>query len=352
MKVCLGGTFDNFHRGHQDLLDMACDHAEELVIGLTSDVFANERRQRVVSPYHKRRLDIQDYLRGYHPHVGFEIVALEEDFGPALEGAFDAIVVSEGTRATAQELNGLRSERGLPALQVIMVPHRLAQDGLPISSTRIAMGEIDVKGRLLRPLRVAIGSANPVKVEAVKACIDRFFDEVTYHHRGADSQVAEQPVGVDETAKGALNRARAVLQGEVDLGIGIEAGLIASPLEEEWLDVQYCVIVDRSGRVTLGHGAGFSYPPAVLRAVEQGETVGQIMARLSGIPDIGARKGAIGYLSLEALDRQGLTEQAVLAAIIPRLRQSLYHVVRPLEPEVEDKRSAKLSEGKLLRRRK
>ncbi len=320
----MGGAFDHLHRGHKDLLDRACVVADHLLIGLCTDEFAGRGRDRRPRPYDQRHKALEDYLDQQHPGIPVEIVPLEDEFGPAGTGDFQAIVVSEATRDTAIGLNRTREAAKLGALRIIEVPHRLAQDGLPISSTRVARGELDPEGELLRPLLITVGSANPVKVEAVRKVCDRLYREVTHTSLGVPSGVPEQPRGIDETTRGAINRARGALKGDTDLGVGIEAGLIASPLKGEWLDVQYCAVVDRGGRMTLGHGAGFAYPTAIIRAVEAGRTVGQAMSAMTGIPDIGSKQGAIGYLSRNALDRQGLTGQAVLAAFIPRLRQEHY----------------------------
>src|SRR2546430_14737256 len=48
------------------------------------------------------------------------------------------------------------------------------------------------------------------------------------------------------------------------------------------------------------------------------------MARLTGIRDIGSKEGAIGYLTERRLDRDALTESAVLMAMVPRIRRELY----------------------------
>src|SRR3989449_8734354 len=47
------------------------------------------------------------------------------------------------------------------------------------------------------------------------------------------------------------------------------------------------------------------------------------MARLTGIRDIGSKQGAIGYLTERRLDREALTESAVLMAMVPRIRREL-----------------------------
>ena len=43
-KVCLGGTFDRIHIGHEKLLKMAFEVGEEVIIGLTSDTKAKRGR--------------------------------------------------------------------------------------------------------------------------------------------------------------------------------------------------------------------------------------------------------------------------------------------------------------------
>lgn len=323
-KVCLGGAFDILHRGHKDLLDRAAAIGEQVLVGLCTDELANARRERKVRPYKEREERLLEHMTRQHNAVAVTIDPIDDPFGPARTGDFDTIVVSESTLGTAQQLNRERQTDGLRQLEIEVVPHRLAQDGRPISATRINLGEIDDEGRMLRALRLAIGSANPVKVKAVKQICDLLYDKVDYIFREVHSGVAEQPRGVDETVAGATLRAREALGEDMDMGIGIEAGLVPSPLEGQWLDVQYCAVVDRTGRVTLGHGPGFAYPTRVMESVDAGHTVGQAMTSLTGIQDIGRKGGAIGYLSMGVLERQGLTEQAVLAAFIPRLRQELY----------------------------
>lgn len=172
-------------------------------------------------------------------------------------------------------------------------------------------------------LKVNVGTRNPVKVAAVEAVFARVFGpELEVRGVAVDSGVPPEPFG-EEIARGALQRAKRALQ-DADYGVGIEAGLVWNEVLQTHFDVQFCVIVDRSGRVTAGHGPGFVYPPQVLAEVKRGRAVGEVMAELTGIPEIGRREGSVGYLSKGLLTRQKLTEQAVLAALIPRIRPELY----------------------------
>lgn len=137
-----------------------------------------------------------------------------------------------------------------------------------------------------------------------------------------ESGVPLQPFD-DETAKGACERAKKALLN-ADFGVGIEAGLIWHKELKLYFDVQFCAIVSQDGKVTVGHGAGFVYPPRVIERVLAGRPVGEVMSELTGIEKLGHKIGAIGYLSKNLLTREQLTEQAVLMALIPRLRPELY----------------------------
>ena len=65
------------------------------------------------------------------------------------EEDFDAIVVTEETEPTAIEINEIRKKKSMKPLDIVVVSFVLADDNIPISSTRIRNGEIDKKGNLL-----------------------------------------------------------------------------------------------------------------------------------------------------------------------------------------------------------
>lgn len=172
-------------------------------------------------------------------------------------------------------------------------------------------------------MRVALGSKNPAKIDAVRRVFGKAFTTPVVVPRQVDSGVPDQPQGAAQIREGAINRARACLTVAEPYGVGIEAGLVEQP-DGAWFDVQVCAIVDQDGEVTVGHGPGFAYPPTVLEAVEAGEEVNDVMSRISGIRDVGAKMGAIGYLTEGGMDRTELTESAVWMALVPRLREELY----------------------------
>ncbi|MEK6987021.1 MAG: inosine/xanthosine triphosphatase [Candidatus Thermoplasmatota archaeon] len=322
MRVAMGGTFDLLHDGHKALLGAAFALKPEVVlIGLTTDRFATETRAEV-NPYDARERNLRRLLRSKGWRT-FRIEPIDDAYGPADDlPDLDAIVVSAERAAVARSLNQVREQKGLRPLQIHRVPMVLAADGLPIASRRLRSKVIDSHGTRLQPLVVHVGTDNPVKVRAVRHVFEDLFERPRVKMVPVASGVPEQPFD-QQAPVGALNRARAALQ-EADFGVGIEAGLIWDPSVGDYLDVQYCAVVDRAGRITLGHGPGFEYPPAVVAKAKAGATVGQAMAELTGVREIGSKYGAIGFLTERRMDRDALTEAAVLMAMVPRIRRGLF----------------------------
>ena len=147
-KVCLGGTFDAIHRGHEVLLNKALDIGDSIIIGLTTDIRAKKGRENEnINSYSDREAGLYDWFKSKNTDKRVRIVPLDDDWGPgALEEDIDSIVVSDETKSVAKKLNVHRVKAGMPKLRVIVVPMLDARDGSRISSSRIRMKEIDSDG--------------------------------------------------------------------------------------------------------------------------------------------------------------------------------------------------------------
>ena len=146
-KVCLGGTFDRIHIGHERLLKIAFEVGEEVIIGLTSDTKAKRGRvNEKLSSFKNRYTNLETFLIKKFDN-NFSIVKLNDDWGPgALDEDLDAIIVSEETEKVASELNKNRALKGLNPLDIVTVSLILDKKGEKISSTRIRNSEIDREG--------------------------------------------------------------------------------------------------------------------------------------------------------------------------------------------------------------
>ena len=147
-KVCLGGTFDAIHRGHEVLLNKALDIGDSIIIGLTTDIRAKKGRENEnINSYSDREAGLYDWFKSKNTDKRVRIVPLDDDWGPgALEEDIDSIVVSDETKSVAKKLNVHRVKAGMPKLRVIVVPMLDARDGSRISSSRIRRKEIDSDG--------------------------------------------------------------------------------------------------------------------------------------------------------------------------------------------------------------
>lgn len=323
--VCMGGTFSPFHRGHRALLTRTVAIGEQVFVGVTSGKLAQRGRERNVPSVEDRMDGVQAFLEAQGDADRVEVAPIEDPYGRALEERFEAIVVSPETRGTAEEINEERKARGLDPLVVEVVPFVLGLDGEPVNGTRVANGEIDPEGLEPRSVDLAVGSTNPVKVEATETVFGRWIPNVHTASVEVDPGVGEQPRGA-EGPRGAANRARRALEAldEASLGVGIEAAIVEDDASGSTFDVQYAAIADPQGRVTTGAGPGFAYPPSVLEAVDGGHTIGEVFEAIEGRTGVGEGEGAIGVLTRGGATRSELTEWAVIAALVPRLRPDLY----------------------------
>lgn len=330
VRVCLGGTFEPFHVGHEALLRAAASGATSVFVGITDGKLAR-RPDRAVAPWQERASAVTSFLgtMGFTGDVTAR--ALTDAQGPATTEPYDRIVVSPETTPNALAINVTRKRRGLRPLHVLVVPHVLAEDLLPVSATAVHAGLIDRTGKRLVPLRVAVGSGNVVKVDAVRQEVQRICG-LPFDVRGfaVASGVPEQPKGPD-TLRGAARRAAAARREwpECDYAVGVEAGLVRMPGNEGFVEAQACVVVDRDGWETHGWGPAFHYPAWVTTRAEKGEMVSSILGPVAKDDAIGSTTGAIGYLTQGRMDRVALSRIAIAMAFVPRFRRELYVVGDP-----------------------
>jgi pantetheine-phosphate adenylyltransferase len=149
-KVATGGTFDGLHAGHRRLLERSFELGEEVVVGLTSDEFARSEGKVTRRPYKEREAELDAFIRHRFPGRRYTIARLDDYFGPGIASKeVEALVASPETGRRVGLANALRAERGFPPLELVVVDWVAAEDGRPISTTRIRKGEIDEEGRLV-----------------------------------------------------------------------------------------------------------------------------------------------------------------------------------------------------------
>ncbi len=326
MKVAVGGTFDHFHLGHKELLRKAFEIGDFVLIGITSDSFV-KREGKEVEPYELRRRKVEEWIQENF-EKDYEIRPLEDRYGATIKDPeIEAIVVSPETRPVAEEINEIRRKKGMRALKIYEIPLILAEDFLPICSSRIREGEISPEGTRIKPLKVGIGTQNPSKYLAIQDYFLKVMPCEVKFSRYKVPGIPEQPFE-EETYRGAFLRAKYSLEKSGgDYGVGIESGIFRFSFREKQVFVvgQVACILDKRGLATFGTSSKFQLPKEIVEEILKKGSLGKVASEISGEEDINRREGFVGFLSKGEVTRYDLSYEAVRNAFMPRKRREIYY---------------------------
>jgi inosine/xanthosine triphosphatase len=167
-------------------------------------------------------------------------------------------------------------------------------------------------------IKVAVGSTNKVKVEAVRRALEPYF-EADVVGVGASSGVSDQPMG-SEAFTGAKNRAlNAMRTAPCDLAVGLEGGIME--IEGRRFAFAAVSIVDAGGHYSFATTGFFQLPLESLKMIDEGVELGEAMDRITGIPDVKHGPGAVGILTKGVIDRTALYAHGTTLALIPHLNR-------------------------------
>lgn len=147
---------------------------------------------------------------------------------------------------------------------------------------------------------ISVGSLNQAKLNAVKAS-----SPVGSQLFSVDvpSEVSNQPYGDEETLQGAINRARNALNhnDSADVGIGLEGGVM-------WIGkvlylCNWGALVTRDNLVVTGGGIRIPLPEEVVKGLNEGLELGDVMDRYAEATGTRYHQGAIGILTDGAMTR-------------------------------------------------
>ncbi len=173
-------------------------------------------------------------------------------------------------------------------------------------------------------MRVAVGTKNPAKLEGVKNAFSKYFPDVELRPVDSSSVARVQPKGLEEMTGGAIARAKfALSKAGGDFGVGVEAGIFT--IGKVYFDHQQAAVADSSGKVSLGHSAGYMLPAGAMETmIKERKELEQWAEALSGISQVGDKGGLIHFLTKGRMNRAELTEQCVVTALIPWLHRDVY----------------------------
>jgi inosine/xanthosine triphosphatase len=176
--------------------------------------------------------------------------------------------------------------------------------------------------------QINIGTENEIKVEALKDVLKKYpnLSGASVTACKVDSRVSKQPKSLEETIRGAKQRAKSAFFS-CDLSFGIEDGLMAVPeTKTGYMNVCVCAAYDVE-KYYLGFSSAFEYPEKIVKMiVAEGLDVNQAFyeSGLAKDKKIGSGIGAIGILTKGRWKRSDTVKQAITAALIAIENEELY----------------------------
>jgi inosine/xanthosine triphosphatase len=169
-------------------------------------------------------------------------------------------------------------------------------------------------------MKVVVGSKNPNKVNAVLNILKTSdcFPDLEIASDAMPSGVREQPLSLEETIEGAMNRAKGAFH-DCDYSVGIESGLMLVPhTKSGYMNIIVCALYDGSA-FHLGTSNAFEFPPKVVEcAIKEEIMIDEAFHKLglTEDPRIGYSRGISHVITRGRSDRQENVEQAVRMALI------------------------------------
>jgi len=168
---------------------------------------------------------------------------------------------------------------------------------------------------------VKVGSKNKAKVEAVAEILRDYGHLKDAAVEGIDvsSDVSAQPKSLEETIRGARNRAKNAFYA-CDFSVGIESGLMEVPYSKSgYMDICAAVIYD-GNEYHLGLSSGWEFKdPSIMKTIVEGgkEMTDVLVDRGMFVdPNEKTEGGAIGLVTRGRLPRKDFTMQALRSALI------------------------------------
>lgn len=149
-------------------------------------------------------------------------------------------------------------------------------------------------------MKVAVGSKNPAKINAVKAAFKKTDYEIV--SIDAESGVSDQPMSDEETIRGAVNRAiEAAEKGEAGIGIGLEGGVQQTPYG--LMLCNWGALAVKGMEPIIAGGARIPLPDEVAQQLLAGSELGPVMDDYAKKQNVRKNEGAIGIFTNGQIDR-------------------------------------------------
>jgi len=174
-------------------------------------------------------------------------------------------------------------------------------------------------------MKIAVGSENPVKIEAVKHAFAALWPNRKWEVKACKvpSGVSDQPMSDEESIKGATNRAkRALKTAKADFGVGLEGGI--HKIGKRWFDCGWIVVIDKKGRMGVGSSARVETAPIIVKMIMKGMELGDADDRFFKKKYSKQKEGHFGLVTNGAITRKDGYKDGIIMALSRFLHPELF----------------------------
>ncbi|MDZ7263066.1 MAG: adenylyltransferase/cytidyltransferase family protein [candidate division KSB1 bacterium] len=136
----IGGTFNAMHQGHKEYINLAFEFADEVIIMLATDKFAQSSKRYPVFSYEIRKARLENYLNevnGFKPHRIQEMDSECDLIQFCTENDISMAVIIPEYYSLFQRINLIRKDESKPPLLLIVKERTTTPEGFNLSSTLI-----------------------------------------------------------------------------------------------------------------------------------------------------------------------------------------------------------------------
>jgi len=174
-------------------------------------------------------------------------------------------------------------------------------------------------------MKVAVGSTNITKIESVKSVFEHYFKKVNIIGKNVSSGVSDQPMSEKEMYKGALTRAKTAINmvKDAEYGVGIEGGL--QKYSYGWFEHSLVVIVNSNNEIGIGSSGGLVLPDKVIKFINTGKNLEQVIDEIFGTHEIGKGIGMFGIMTNGYISRTEGVRHGIAFALARFLHKDIYN---------------------------
>ncbi|MGE7953668.1 DUF84 family protein [Lysinibacillus xylanilyticus] len=159
-------------------------------------------------------------------------------------------------------------------------------------------------------MKIAIGTTNKAKTEAVEVIARKYFDKPIFTYVKAASQVSDQPMTHGETRMGAINRSKNAMNGTgAQLSFGLEGGV--TEIDGVMYVCNWGALTVTNGTTYTAAGAQIILPEEIAQEIRAGKELGPVMEQYTQRRDIRQGAGAVGIFTQGLVSRQMMFEHIV-----------------------------------------